>query len=34
MRLRRRVATITPQTHTMAEAVSLMTGATPFKTDG
>jgi fructose transport system ATP-binding protein len=28
MRLGRRVATITPQTHTMAEAVALMTGAT------
>jgi len=27
MRLGRRVATITPQTHTMAEAVALMTGA-------
>jgi fructose transport system ATP-binding protein len=27
MRLGRRVATITPQTHTLAEAVALMTGA-------
>jgi fructose transport system ATP-binding protein len=27
MRLGRRVATITPQTHSMAEAVALMTGA-------
>ncbi len=34
MRLGRRVATITPQSHTMAEAVSLMTGATSFKTEG
>jgi fructose transport system ATP-binding protein len=34
MRLGRRVATITPQSHTMADAVSLMTGATSFKTDG
>ncbi len=34
MRLGRRVATITPQSHTMAEAVSLMTGATSFKTKG
>src|SRR6266851_2183423 len=33
MRLGRRVATITPQTHTMAEAVALMTGATSFKSD-
>ena len=30
MRLGRRVATITPQTHTMAEAVALMTGAASF----
>src|SRR6195256_1747948 len=30
MRLGRRVATITPQTHTMAEAVALMTGAVSF----
>jgi fructose transport system ATP-binding protein len=34
MRLGRRVATITPKSHTMAEAVALMTGATSFKTDG
>ncbi|HEV2035928.1 MAG TPA: ATP-binding cassette domain-containing protein [Candidatus Dormibacteraeota bacterium] len=34
MRLGRRVATITPQSHTMSEAVALMTGATSFKTDG
>jgi fructose transport system ATP-binding protein len=27
MRLGRRVATITPKTHTMAQAVALMTGA-------
>jgi fructose transport system ATP-binding protein len=33
MRLGRRVATITPKSHTMAEAVALMTGATSFKTD-
>jgi fructose transport system ATP-binding protein len=34
MRLGRRVATITPQSHTMSEAVALMTGATSFKSDG
>jgi hypothetical protein len=34
MRLGRRVATITPRSHTMSEAVALMTGATSFKTDG
>jgi fructose transport system ATP-binding protein len=35
MRLGRRVATITPRSHTMAEAVALMTGATSFGgTDG
>jgi fructose transport system ATP-binding protein len=34
MRLGQRVATITPQSHTMSEAVALMTGATSFsKTD-
>jgi len=33
MRLGRRVATITPRSHTMAEAVALMTGATSFKTE-
>jgi fructose transport system ATP-binding protein len=31
MRLGRRVATITPQSHTMAEAVALMTGAASFQ---
>jgi fructose transport system ATP-binding protein len=35
MRLGRRVGTITPRSHTMAEAVALMTGATSFqRTDG
>jgi fructose transport system ATP-binding protein len=35
MRLGRRVGTITPSSHTMAEAVALMTGATSFqRTDG
>jgi len=34
MRLGRRVAPITPQSHTMSDAVALMTGATSFKTDG
>jgi fructose transport system ATP-binding protein len=34
MRLGRRVATISPRSHTMSEAVALMTGATSFKTDG
>jgi fructose transport system ATP-binding protein len=29
MRLGRRVAVVTPQTHTMPEAVAIMTGATP-----
>ncbi|HLQ14885.1 MAG TPA: ATP-binding cassette domain-containing protein [Candidatus Eisenbacteria bacterium] len=33
MRLGRRVATITPQSHTMSDAVALMTGATSFKSD-
>ena len=34
MRLGRRVGTITPRTHTMSEAVALMTGATsPDRTD-
>jgi len=31
MRLGRRVGTVTPQTHTMSEAVALMTGATSFQ---
>jgi fructose transport system ATP-binding protein len=34
MRLGRRVATITPKTHTMTEAVALMTGATSFQGTG
>ena len=34
MRLGRRVATITPQTHTMTEAVALMTGATSSQGTG
>jgi fructose transport system ATP-binding protein len=34
MRLGRPVATITPQSHTMAEAVALMTGATSVTIDG
>jgi fructose transport system ATP-binding protein len=29
MRLGRRVAVVTPKTHTMPEAVAIMTGATP-----
>jgi fructose transport system ATP-binding protein len=29
MRLGRRAAVVTPQSHTMAEAVAIMTGATP-----
>jgi fructose transport system ATP-binding protein len=33
MRLGRRVAVVTPQTHTMAEAVAIMTGATPGELD-
>ena len=34
MRLGRRVATITPKSHTMTEAVALMTGATSFQSKG
>jgi fructose transport system ATP-binding protein len=34
MRLGRRVATITPASHTMTEAVALMTGATSFQGTG
>ena len=33
MRLGRRVAVVTPQTHTMAEAVAIMTGATAAELD-
>jgi fructose transport system ATP-binding protein len=33
MRLGRRVAVVTPKTHTMAEAVAIMTGATPAELD-
>jgi fructose transport system ATP-binding protein len=33
MRLGRRVAVVTPKTHTMAEAVAIMTGATPGELD-
>jgi len=29
MRLGKRVAVVTPQSHTMSEAVAIMTGATP-----
>ena len=34
MRLGRRVAVVTPQTHTMAEAVAIMTGATAAESTG
>jgi fructose transport system ATP-binding protein len=34
MRLGRRVATITPRSHTMTEAVALMTGATASQEPG
>jgi fructose transport system ATP-binding protein len=34
MRLGRRVATITPASHTMTEAVALMTGASSFQGTG
>jgi fructose transport system ATP-binding protein len=33
MRLGRRVAVVTPQTHTMPEAVAIMTGATQSEVD-
>jgi fructose transport system ATP-binding protein len=33
MRLGRRVAVVTPQSHSMADAVSIMTGATPGRID-
>jgi fructose transport system ATP-binding protein len=33
MRLGKRVAVVTPQSHSMADAVSIMTGATPGKID-
>jgi len=33
MRLGRRVAVVTPKTHTMPEAVAIMTGATPSELD-
>jgi fructose transport system ATP-binding protein len=33
MRLGRRVAVVTPQSHTMAEAVAIMTGATRTELD-
>ena len=33
MRLGRRVALVTPKTHTMPEAVAIMTGATPSELD-
>jgi fructose transport system ATP-binding protein len=33
MRLGRRVAVVTPHTHTMAEAVAIMTGATAAELD-
>jgi len=33
MRLGRRVAVVTPRTHSMAEAVAIMTGATQVEND-
>jgi fructose transport system ATP-binding protein len=33
MRLGRRVAVVTPKTHTMPEAVAIMTGASPSELD-